>query len=221
MAKIVYKATKLKCSRCQTKTSHAILSQIVIPVLHENSTDRYRNKYSVIQCRGCQKVSYIESRWLKLPSNTELSKVVNRYPPIEDYYVFLSADDRSELPSLINDLYYELITCLNGFAGTFSGMGMRMIVEATCKHKKIAGRDLKAKIQTLYDTRKLSEDDFKVIDRIREIGNKSAHEIKAPNDGLLAAGLEAINHLLRSVYIVPKRTKALNKKASTRRNTNP
>ena len=87
-----------------------------------------------------------------------------------------------------------------------------MLVEAVCLDRKINGRDLKDKISKLLNDGLISKNDYEIIDRLREIGNISAHEIKAPSNSDLEASLETVNHLLQTVYIVQKRTKILRKK---------
>ena len=89
---------------------------------------------------------------------------------------------------------------------------MRLMIEAVCINQKIEGRNLKDKISKLFEKGVISRNDFEVLDRLREIGNVSAHQIKSPSSSDLEAALEATNHLLRTVYIANKRTNRLRNK---------
>ncbi len=68
------------------------------------------------------------------------------------------------------------------------------------------------KIKNLKKEGLISENEYEVIDKLREIGNLSTHKLKRPSSSDLVAALEATNHLLRTIYVVPKRTRRLREK---------
>ena len=129
-------------------------------------------------------------------------------------YEFLNDQDIEELPAMIHDLYEELMEAMQHQSSLLAGVGLRMLIEAVCIEQKIPGRNLNLKIKNLLERGLISKNEFEVLNKLREIGNVSAHQIKGPSDSLLDAALFAINHLLRSIYVVHKRTKRLRGKAT-------
>ncbi|MDN5215030.1 DUF4145 domain-containing protein [Fulvivirgaceae bacterium BMA12] len=88
-----------------------------------------------------------------------------------------------------------------------AGIGLRTLVEAICINQKITGRNLKGKIDKLHSEGFISANKVPILHKLREIGNLDAHRIKSLFSTVLENALEIINHLLRSVYLIPKRSK--------------
>ncbi|MEP1032618.1 DUF4145 domain-containing protein [Ekhidna sp.] len=150
-------------------------------------------------------------------NSDDFQKWEEHYPHDEDrfsLYIYLSEEELDELPAIIFDMYDELRVTLNNDLNVLAGIGLRMVVEAVCIKQDIPGRNLKNKIQSLLEVGLISKNDFEVIDKLREIGNVSTHQIKGPSATVLEASLEAVNHLLRTVFVVQKRTRKLRIKNS-------
>lgn len=72
------------------------------------------------------------------------------------------------------------------------------------------------KIKKLSEEGLISTNEHPILDKLRLIGNASAHSIKSIDIEYLEYALEIVNHIIKSIYILPnidkKLTKALMKK---------
>ena len=209
---------KTRCHYCHSTTNHAVHGKYQDPpeVDEEREITQY-SEYAIVQCLGCDNVRFLNRRWdtHDIDEDGNIDFLDYHYPDDEGYsnYSYLADEDQDELPRFLFDLYEELkITLDYDAASILGGIGLRMIVEAVCLHKKIPGKNLKEKIEQLHQNGVISKNDHEIIDRLREIGNITAHQIKSPSVSVMEAALEAVNHLLRQVYIVEKRTRKLRKK---------
>ena len=128
-------------------------------------------------------------------------------------YEFLNEQDLDDLPVMILRMYEELQKALQHEMKLLAAIGLRMLIEAVCLNLKITARNLQDQIKSLLDLGHISKNNSSVLNELRKIGNISAHKIKAPSDSILEAALEAVNHLLKTIYVVPKRTKRLRAKS--------
>lgn len=207
------KKLKTYCKSCKRDTNHEIFGEHKPgPLRYEYDEDILEyNEYYIVKCLGCDHTGFLNRYWEENEvEGEEMEPLEDNYPsdPMS-FYDFLKEEDQDELPRLIYDMYEELKMALIQELDIMAGIGLRMTVEATCLQQKIPGRNLKEKIAKLLEKGLISGQDYEVIDKLREIGNITTHKIKSPSASDLDASLEAINHLLRSVYIVQKRTKRL------------
>ena len=118
-------------------------------------------------------------------------------------YDFLSADDMSALPVMISELYKEVAKAFNANSDILSGIGLRTLVEAVCINQKITGKNLKERIQNLHKMGLVSKKEEPILDKLRLIGNVSAHQIKSLGMEQLEHALNIVNHIIKSIYILP------------------
>ena len=90
-----------------------------------------------------------------------------------------------------------------------AGVGLRMLVEGICLERKIAGKNLLEKIKNLHSANWLSANEVPILDKLRQIGNFSAHSIKGFSTTDLQYALEIVNHVLKTIYILPLINKRL------------
>ncbi|MEQ8556372.1 MAG: DUF4145 domain-containing protein [Cyclobacteriaceae bacterium] len=203
---------------CSTRTNQLIRAKFKPQEQAECESFKY-NEYCIIECLGCNNIAFIHQKWdddeEAVDEKGEPLKWASHFMEDERWfedYEFLIEEDRDELPAMIYDLYEELTEALQHQSKVLAGVGLRMLVEAVCVQQKIPGRNLKLNIENLFNKGAISKNEEGVLDKLREIGNISAHQIKGPSDSILEAALLAVNHLLRSVYIIPKRTRRLRRK---------
>ena len=113
------------------------------------------------------------------------------------------------MPKLLNDLYEEVEGAFKENSNILAGVGLRMLVEALCLEQKIKGRNLQEKIKNLHTSGLISANEVPILDKLRLIGNFSAHEIKGLSISKLEYALDIVNHVLKSIYILPKINKKL------------
>lgn len=113
--------------------------------------------------------------------------------------------DARILPFPLVGLYQEILSALGGNSLILTGIGIRMLIEAVCKDRKAKGSNLISKIDNLVEQHVLTQDGAQILHRLRFMGNKAAHEAKAYKAEELYAALDVAEHLLSTVYIIPKK----------------
>ncbi|MEQ8812685.1 MAG: DUF4145 domain-containing protein [Imperialibacter sp.] len=209
---------KTRCTSCLVPTNQLIRTKFAPKFQAEHEYFEF-NEYCVAECLGCNNISFIHVKWdddeESKDENGDPIKIISYFIEDERWfedYEFLNEQDLDELPANIFEMYEELQEALQREMRLLAGVGMRMLIEAVCLNKKIMGKSLQDQIKTLLSSGYVSKNDFDVIDELRRIGNTSAHKIKGPTDSILKAALEAVNHLLRTIYVVPRRTRRLKAK---------
>lgn len=208
---------KTHCIFCENRTNHIIIANTEdFEIKYADQKTTEYESYNIVQCLGCDQISFLHLKWDE-NSIGEFNEFIKReynYPEDLDFLYseeFLSYDDINFLPSIVSKIYEEVKVSFINEAYTLCGIGIRTIIEAVCLNKKITGRNLQEKINSLVDEGHISKNEHQILDRLREIGNISAHKIISPSEADLEAALEATNHLLRAVYIVNQKTKRLQK----------
>ncbi|PWL31742.1 DUF4145 domain-containing protein [uncultured Roseivirga sp.] len=208
------------CLSCNRSTNQFIRAKFAPESQAEYELYKY-NEYCIVECLGCNNISFIHVSWNddeeSKDENGDSIKIMSHFVEDERWledYQFLNEEELNELPAMIYDMYEELQGALQREMRVLAGVGMRMLIEAVCLNRKIEGKILQHQIESLLSFGLISKNDFEVLDELRKIGNNSAHKIKAPSDSVLEAALEAVNHLVRTIYVVPKRTRRLKGKSN-------
>jgi hypothetical protein len=169
--------------------------------------------HMVVQCKGCDHISFLMRHTGDSFTNEKgESEVFDINYPDTKFSAplnMLTDDEIYVLPSVLQDLYDELQIVLKHDANILVGVGLRMLVEAICMEQNITGGNLKVKIEQLHKKGLLAENAIPILDKLRTIGNTSAHEIKAYSIDKLSYAVEIINHVLRNIYILPRINKKL------------
>ncbi len=209
---------KIHCTSCNVSTNQLIRAKFAPKFRAEYELFEY-NEYCVAECLGCNNIFFIHVRWddneESKDENGDPIKVMSHFVEDELWFEdhdFLNEQDLDVLPAMIFGMYEELQKALQKEMRLLAGIGMRMLIEAVCLNQKITEKNLQDQIKSLLSLGYISKNDFDVLDELRKIGNLSVHKIKPPSDSILEAALEAVNHLLRAIYVVPKRTKRLRAK---------
>jgi hypothetical protein len=169
---------------------------------------RTDEEYSVVQCLGCKTVSFFR---VSKPNRKSAKAIHYNYPSDDEFndHQFLADEFIDVLPKSIGLLYDEVIGSFDSESPILSGIGLRALVESICIDQRIQGNNLKARIQGLHSKGLISTTELPILDKLRLIGNISAHEIKSLPIAKLEIALGIINHVLMSIYILPKFNKLL------------
>jgi hypothetical protein len=202
------KIINTQCSTCDRKTNQHILF-----LKREKKKNEHNEKeieivdYLTIECAGCKTVSFLH-RELYEDINGEEGFIDNHYPNNSNYhwgeFNFLSDEDQDELPTPLYNLYEEVKLAFENDSNILAGIGLRTLVEAVCLHQKIAGKNLQDKIKNLQTQGLISSAELPILDKLRLIGNMSTHQVKAIPLDKLNYALDIINHVLKSIYVLPK-----------------
>lgn len=208
----VDKEIQAACEKCGEGTAHVVRASI-----REHNSDEpqegflfeWINHYEIIQCGGCKRFSFRKTQANsedfdpytgEHPETVELfpSRVDGR-PPVSDYDL---------LPSSLKRIYIETLKALNSEQPVLTGIGIRAIVETVCKDQQASGKDVKRKIDDLVGKHVLTRAGADILQKLRVLGNKAAHEV-APHELLqLRFAFDVIDNLVSSVYILPHHAQA-------------
>lgn len=211
------KRTTTYCHECGNHTNQIILfSKKITSIYEEDSkkSSRIKNyeEYLVVKCQGCNTISFV----IRLSGDHFIDEEHGKgfidinFPDQENdkNISLLTFEELQKLPRQISKLYDEVETVFLEDAKILAGIGLRMVIEAICLEQNIQGKNLQRKIEELHIKGLISKNEIAILDKLREIGNSSAHEIKSFSIHKLKYALDIINHILKSVYVLP----AINKK---------
>jgi hypothetical protein len=212
----VKKTTTTQCYDCRKITNHKILhcKQVVeIETVKRKKTKTFSD-YMIVQCSGCDEINFL----LRYSGKQFIGDDGNDYIDINfpyeddelDYDIsLLSRKEQLGLPKLLRDLYEEIEGAFIDDLKILAGVGLRMLIEALCLEQMIKGKNLQEKIKNLHLSGLISANEVPILDKLRLIGNFSAHEVRGLSIGKLEYALDIVNHVLKSIYVLPKINKKL------------
>lgn len=208
---------RLPCRNCDGQTIHEVLRQVKDTQSDEN-VDCW-SYFEIVQCRGCEEISFRQN-WqstedvdhdpttgeLVLEDHEELypSRIAGRRE-IKDVYL---------LPPKVAAFYREAHQALCHRLRILAGIGIRGLVETVCQEKNAPGRNLEKRIDALVDLGVLTREGAEILHGTRLLGNDAAHEAKPLTEKQLDAAMDVAEHLLKGVFILPKKAESLPKRPS-------
>lgn len=200
------KEIETKCGRCNRVTHQNVL--FAKKVVDDNEYMEIASAYMIVECGGCKTISFVIRADDPNASFDELGYDDYNYPVSPDdldvEYHFMRESDQELLPEKVYFLYEEVKTTFRTESNILAGIGLRMLVEAVCLQQKIPGANLQKKIERLHTQGMISTTELPIIDKLRQIGNQSTHQIKEFSTEKLSYALDIINHVLVSIYVLPK-----------------
>ncbi len=209
------KEYEVSCIQCDGKTHHRVLVSADIEGSDDNGLDvvNWTRNNQIVQCGGCKTISFRtmssnSEDWHALPNGEAYyTEYETLYPPRIPGRKGLG-DDVRFLPHGLYGIYEETLKALLSDSPVLTGIGLRALVESVCKEKAAEGRNLYQQIEGLEKAGVLTPGGKKILHKIRTLGNDAAHEVKPHSDSQLAVAMDVIEHLLKDVYILPKKTAA-------------
>jgi len=192
------------CLRCEFETNHNLLFKEMIN--GDNEDYLYQIKYMVVQCAGCNKISFreefidIESAYQDEYNNWTPDITIDTYP--NKINIKSNIENVYSLPKKIKIVYNESIKAFNNNCYLLTGVGFRAVIEAICIDKKVAGRNLEKKINNLIKQKLITEKEANRLHSIRFLGNDSVHDMSVPKKEKLMLVLYIIEHLLNNLYLI-------------------
>lgn len=196
------------CISCNKNTNYQILAHFV-----KSYDEDYRctYKYLIVQCKGCDEISFryefhdIEGGYPSYDPYRgeywEAPITIETFPKVSKYKLIEGCEF---VPEAIYKTYKQTLSAYQEEATILAGIGFRAIIEAICSDQNVKENNLQQSISKLYSSGILSKHDSNLLHSIRFLGNDAAHEIKEPTKGQLDTALKIIEHLLISLYILPK-----------------
>ena len=202
---------KLFCNTCRRFTNHKVIkshSQTYRPEDYPEVGIDHEGTWEIIQCAGCETVSFQES-WTTIEDwdpNQGFVPVVYRYPKTDkDQF---SVKSFRQVPYSIYRIYEESIQSFNIGNYILCTAGLRAVVEGICE-EEIANTEqmatnnkepLEKKINALHEKKVLSERHAEILHELRIIGNEAVHQLTAPAEDDLKAAIEIVEHTLENLY---------------------
>jgi hypothetical protein len=192
----------LYCRECHRNTNHQLDFQIqsVEQPINENVPPVVVDwLWQLLACMGCG-TRCLRAGWKVEPNDpwewTQYPETAEaRTPKLAQYY----------LPAPVWDLYSQTIKARNAKALTLATAGIRATVEAICLNEKVGGANLKEKIDSLAASGKLTIESASYLHQHRYLGNEAVHDMVAPAIEEFEIALDILEHLLTSLYEMPKR----------------
>lgn len=202
------------CRSCNKKTMHSILALIEASDHEEEEhcliwAEEYG--YQIVQCRGCQTVSFAED---------VIDPIARDDYQSQDHFVSKDHFSTTQLfpvrlegmatlkgihllPHSIQKIYRETFTALCNDLLLLGAAGIRAIIDAVCIDQKAEGKNLFQKIENLIVKGVVTPDGAKTLHRLRFLGNKAIHEVKSHTKNELVAAFNVVEYLLQGSYIIP------------------
>jgi hypothetical protein len=201
------------CARCRGYRKHDVLREFVDP--WDEFDGAGEDTYQICRCRGCEAVHFHRFTQVFGEQGTRNIAV---YPPVEKRSV--RHFDDAPLPVKVKQIYRETVRAYDAGLKILAGGGLRSIVEAICEDRAVKGKNLEGRIDQLVASKLLAEPQAKFLHEERYLGNVALHELEPPTAQELELGLEIVEGLLRTIYILPLKAQELEAARKTRETKN-
>jgi len=202
---------KYFCNNCKGLRNHKELHSEKTRGDHGDGFIQWMNDYSIIQCLGCDEISFLE-----VYGDTEMVGYdefgeENYYYNKTTYPYHLESGNELDsiefIPKIIREIYRETISAFKSKSYILTAGGLRAIIEGICNHLKIKKGNLADRIDLLHKKGHLTLGESKRLHSIRFLGNDALHEMEKPKKEPLYILLEIVNHLLSNLFINDKKIK--------------
>jgi hypothetical protein len=201
---------KIFCENCKGLRNHQELHKVERKGSDDNDYLRWFNKYSIMECNGCENISFLHTYGDTEMYHTNNPEGYQEYyydETIYPYYLEKSFEIelKTYLPEKIRMIYSETLNALKANSYILTAGGLRATIEAICNHLKIRKDSLEERINLLHKKGHLTVSESKRLHSIRFLGNDALHEIEKPKKEHLYILLDIINHLLLNLFINDKK----------------
>jgi hypothetical protein len=216
------RSSKVYCDMCGGGyRNHVIRAEHRYNESDDNVGIYYSYQYQICQCQGCDTYRFRQVTWNSEDTDDESNPIarVKVYPETKPG----GRPAVSELVSIphVGHIYQETLSAYNAGANILAGGGLRAVVEAICKEQGLKGPNLANKIDQLGEKGLLAKPQAELLHEERFIGNAALHELEPPSDVDLRLGIDIVEGLLRTIYILPAKAKSLREARARRSARNP
>ncbi len=204
------------CGRCGTTTEHKILAKVALSDATPDDAIQYWSDFLTIQCGGCRAVSFCTRE--KCSEDIECSDARGEHLA-ETFKVYPGRiagrtllKEFHELPHGVARIYKETHEALAAKLPILVGIGLRAILEAVCVERAAKGNRLVDQINDLVKQGVITQSGADILHSIRLLGNKAAHEVQSNKEEELEAAFDVVEHLIKTVYIIPAKAAKLRAK---------
>jgi hypothetical protein len=205
-------STNVYCSKCAQETWHKIvfsLDRTKEEQSENGNFDYIDRQYQIIECNGCENVSFRETMCSDLIIDT-LGIQETLYPNREFH---LPMDNFNLLPPKVKHIYHEIVKSINSKAFILSAIGLRTLIEAVCIDRKVEYEKLYQGISALVKSGYLSKNQADYLHDQRFMGNDAAHLAEAPKEKAIIGAFSIAETILKTIYVLPKIRESYQSKA--------
>ena len=241
-SKVVENGTKDKivsihCIECKRATRHRVTVSLdktgTETDRHEQWSVEWSDRYQVIECQGCETISFRHQSWFSEAQDFDDDGTTERIYPIRNADA-INARTLHNVPSNLRRIYKELIDCFNNDSPTLCAAGLRALVEGICAQQgivdgpvtapakgggsQIVRRDnLEGRIAGLQEKGLLTHSSAQILHQHRYLGNSAVHELARPSSDELKLAVEIIEHVLEQLYELPEKAAKLHLEIARRK----
>lgn len=217
------------CIECKRPTRHLVT--VSIDKTGSEYEDRegwsvdWSDHYQVIECQGCETVSFRHQNWFSEAQDFDDDGTTERLYPLRNKDA-INAKPFHNVPSNLRRIYTELIDCFNNDSPTLCAAGLRALVEGICAQQgildgpvsvqakgggtQIQRRDnLEGRIAGLQEKGLLTQASAQTLHEHRYLGNSAVHELARPSGDELKLAIEIVEHVLEQLYELPEKAAEL------------
>lgn len=204
------------CVSCNRETNHSAIHEVKKNFNDEEAEIWAEGKWQIIQCNGCDAISFREV-WV----NSE--DVHPEYGPVENItlYPLRGKDVHSikpfyNVPLRVRNIYREMVDAFNGGMYVLCAGGLRAIIEGICSNEGVVDgpveevtaslstpkrrRNLQGKISGLHEKGHLTKKHAETLNEHRFLGNDALHSLDQPSKDELVIAIDIIEHTLFNIY---------------------
>lgn len=233
------KIVSIHCIECKRPTRHLVTVSLDKKGSENNKKEGWdidwNDRYQVIECQGCETVSFRHLSWCSEAQSFDDDGTTERVYPLRNQDAISTRPFRN-VPSNLRRIYTESIECFNNDSPTLCAAGLRALVEGICAHqgivdglveapakgggtKTIRRNDLAGRIAGLQEKNLLTSQSAQTLHEHRYLGNSAVHELARPSIDELKLAIEIVEHVLEQIYELPEKAARLHSAITRRKKT--
>jgi hypothetical protein len=205
------KSRRAPCSECGGGyKNHRIHFEKKLPWVNEDDGSEGYDTYGVAECEGCNTMRFLQISWsTDGPRNDygDPEEALTVYPSQGPHQSRQSTPVRfrasDPIPLKVFTIYKETHQARDTGALILAGAGLRAIVEALCLSQGIDQGTLQKKIDGLVARGVLAKPQADALHEQRFLGNSALHEIEKPSLSDINDGLQIVDTLLHTIFVLP------------------
>ncbi|MFT5094824.1 MAG: hypothetical protein ACI93T_003667 [Porticoccaceae bacterium] len=209
---------RVACATCARQhNNHRVLHEVVNRFSDGPEGPPLSKEYHrFVECMGCESLKYVMSR-------ENLTEVDSFYSGETDFRVYPDLpgvvpkrnagfdSGEAEFPANVWKMYSETLQALNAGIRTLAAGGLRATVEAICLENGLTSGSLAKKIDELAAQNLLTSAQAELLHEERYLGNAALHELETPASHAIEDGLQIVEGLMNTIYILPMKAARLRK----------
>jgi hypothetical protein len=231
------KIVSIHCIECKRPTRHLVTVSLDKKGSDSDPEERWSvdwsDRYQVIECQGCETVSFRHLSWFSEAQDYDDDGTTERIYPLRNKDA-VSARPYHNVPSNLRRIYTELIDCFNNDSPTLCAAGLRALVEGICAQQGIVDgpvehpakgggtqvvrrENLEGRIAGLQEKGLLTQPSAQTLHEHRYLGNSAVHELARPSTDELKLAIEIVEHVLEQLYELPEKAAELHRAIASRK----